>query len=120
MNKDNEFVSADKRDEFFICAYHVINAVENNILKSTSFDHPTDATTIIDYFDCNEGDIQSTTLQTEGNLFKTQSQVFNKSTNYYNIHSKPKLLSFDTLENDTIIKSTTTTNNNILSNSNVN
>jgi hypothetical protein len=30
MNKDNEFVSASKPDEFFVCAYHFTNANNNN------------------------------------------------------------------------------------------
>ena len=63
MNKDNEIVIAHKPDEFFICAYHVKNP---NNLKSISFDNQN----LINYFDCNEGDIQSTTSPTKLSLFK--------------------------------------------------
>src|SRR5215208_1427421 len=97
MNKDNEINSAHKPDEFFVCAYHVKNP--NNI-KSVSFDQKKDDATI-DYFDCNEGDIQSTTSPTKASLFKAKSQVFNKTATYYNMYSKPKVVSFATLANDT-------------------
>ena len=30
MNKDNEFVSASKPDEFFICAYHLKDSINNH------------------------------------------------------------------------------------------
>ena len=43
-------------------------------LKSLSFDQK-DA---IKYFDCNEGDIKSTSFTTEANLFKAKSQVYNQ------------------------------------------
>ena len=52
MNKENEFVSAGKPDEFFVCAYHYTNANNNNP-TSISFDNK-DA---IEYFDCDEGDL---------------------------------------------------------------
>jgi hypothetical protein len=42
-----------------------------------------DATITIDYFDCNEGDIKSTTKPTEANLFKAKSQVYNKTAYYF-------------------------------------
>ncbi|MGI9012542.1 MAG: hypothetical protein ACR2F1_15335 [Nitrososphaeraceae archaeon] len=107
LNKDNEINSAHKPDEFFVCAYHVKNP--NNI-KSVSFDIQNDAT--IDYFDCNEGDIQSTTSPTEASLFKAKSQVYNKTATYYNMYSKPKVVSFDTLGNDTIESTTNYLSNN--------
>src|SRR5215212_6797189 len=50
-----------------------------------------------DFFDCNEGDIKSITAPTEANLFKSKSQVYNKTATYYNMYSKPKVTSFDTL-----------------------
>src|ERR687896_65191 len=65
MNKDNEFVSASKPDEFFVCAYHVTSNNNNNNkneIKSISFEKENNTTNTINYFDCNEGDIQSTTL----------------------------------------------------------
>jgi hypothetical protein len=107
MNKDNEINSAHKPDEFFVCAYHVKNP---NNMKSVSFDKQNDVT--IDYFDCNEGDIQSTTSPTESSLFKAKSQVFNKTATYYNMYSKPKMVSFDTLGNDTIESTTNNLSNN--------
>jgi hypothetical protein len=80
-------------------------------LKSISFDNQNNAT-IVNYFDCNEGDIKSTNKPNEANLFKEKSQVFNKTMTYYNLHSKPKVVSFDTLEDDSI-KSTNYTSVNI-------
>ena len=102
MDKENEIISSHKLDEFFICAYHVKNP---DNLKSISFD----SQNLINYFDCNEGDIKSTTSPTEINLFKVTSQVYNKTSTYYNMYSKPKVISFDTLNNDTI----TSYNNNL-------
>jgi hypothetical protein len=106
MNKDNEFVSASKPDEFFVCAYHFTNANNNNYnenyeyndnrINSIYFDdqshHPT-----MEYFDCNEGDIQSTTQPTEANLFKPTSLVYAKSSYYYDMHSPSQETSFDTM-----------------------
>src|SRR5688572_11209043 len=106
MNKDNEFVSASKPDEFFVCAYHVTsnnnnnNNNNNNEIKSISFEKENNTTNTINYFDCNEGDIQSTTLPTKATLFKAKSQVYNKTATYYQMHSKPKVVSFDTLDSD--------------------
>jgi hypothetical protein len=96
MNKDNEINSAHKPDEFFVCAYHVTNP---NIIKSQSIDKQNgDAT--LDYFDCNEGDIQSTKSPTKASLFKAKSQVYNKTATYYNMYSKTKVVSFATLDNN--------------------
>ena len=93
MNKENEIVTADSPDEFFVCAYHVkegnningVSAIEENSMK---------------YFDCNEGDIKSVTLPTQISLFKPSSQVYSKSINYYNYHEKSKAVSFTSLNND--------------------
>jgi hypothetical protein len=104
MNKDNEIISAHKPDEFFICAYHVKNP---NNFKSISYDNQN----LVHYFDCNEGDIKSTTSPTEANLFKAKSQVYNKTAYYYNMYLKSKVISFDTLGNDT-----SKSNNNNLNN----
>jgi hypothetical protein len=93
MDKENEIVSASKPDEFFVCAYHV----KNTDTKMTSYDKQG----IIEYFDCNEGDIKSTTSPTQISLFKLTSQVYNKTSTYYNLHSKPQVVSFATLANDT-------------------
>ncbi len=92
MDKENEIVSASKPDEFFVCAYHV----KNTDTKITSYDKQG----IIEYFDCNEGDIKSTTSPTQISLFKLTSQVYNKTSTYYNLHSKPQVVSFATLAND--------------------
>ena len=54
----------------------------------------------VKYFDCNEGDIKSTTSPTKSSLFKAKSQVYNKTASYYNMYSKPKVVSFDTLGNN--------------------
>ncbi len=116
MNKDNEFVSASKPDEFFVCAYHVTSN-NNNEIKSISFEKENNATNTINYFDCNEGDIQSTTLPTKATLFKAKSQVYNKTATYYQMHSKPKVVSFDTLDNEKI--KSLTNNNNLSLNSDV-
>ena len=107
MDKDNEIVSAHKLDEFFVCAYHFKNPNNNN-LKSISFNKKD----TIEYFDCNEGDIKSTTKPTKVSLFKEKSQVHNKTLTYYNMYSKPKLISFDSLDNDTL-ESTSNTSVNI-------
>ena len=93
MDKENEIVSASKPDEFFVCAYHV----KNTDTKITSYDKQG----IIEYFDCNEGDIKSTTSPTQISLFKLTSQVYNKTSTYYNLHSKPQVVSFATLGNET-------------------
>ena len=68
VDKKNEIVEADSPDEFFICAYHIKNPYS----------------TIIDYFDCNEGDLQSDSGVTRLNLFKPSSQVHHHSTDFYN------------------------------------
>jgi hypothetical protein len=105
MNKDNEFVSAGKPDEFFVCAYHFTNANNNNDndddnkINSVYFDDQY-STPTLEYFDCNEGDIQSTTQLTEANLFKPTSLVYAKSAYYYDMHSTSKETSFATLGDD--------------------
>ncbi|HEX7141329.1 MAG TPA: hypothetical protein VF222_02505 [Nitrososphaeraceae archaeon] len=92
MDKENEIVNAGKPDEFFVCAYHVKNADT----KVTSHKQG-----VGEYFDCNEGDIQSTTSPTQISLFKATSQVYKKTSTYYNLYSKPQVTSFATLANDT-------------------
>ncbi len=92
MNKDNEFASASKPDEFFVCAYHFTNANyyynndNNNRINSFYSDDQYNSPSL-EYFDCNEGDILSTTQPTEANLFKPTSQVYAKSAYYYDMHS---------------------------------
>jgi hypothetical protein len=107
MNKNNELNNAHKPDEFFVCAYHFTNSSNSNNNKVEPQ---------LNYFDCNEGDIQSTIATTKTSLFKAKSQVYNKTATYYNLYSKPKVVSFDTLDNNNDTIKSKTTN---LSNSNV-
>jgi hypothetical protein len=93
MDKENEIVNAGKPDEFFVCAYHVKNTDTNFTSSNIQGD--------LEYFDCNEGDIQSTTSPTQISLFKATSQVYKKTSTYYNLYSKPQVVSFATLANDT-------------------
>lgn len=106
MDKENELVSATKPDEFFVCAYHVQspNIKSDSSVKQNS----------IEYFDCNEGDIQSVTEPTEVNLFKTKSQVYSKSVNYHNFYAKPKVVSSVNLDNNTKTTGDNTTSSNNL------
>ena len=99
MNKENEFVSAGKPDEFFVCAYHYTNANDNK-----------DA---IEYFDCDEGDLAGSEQTTIARLFNAKSQVYDKTKSYYDTHAKPdKGISFATLANETMIKPISDNNNN--------
>ena len=84
-DRENEIVTADTPDEFFVCAYHIKNKQDS-----------------IHNFDCNEGDIKSTTGPTKASLFKPLSQVYQKSIDYYNLYGKNKITSFSSLTNDTI------------------
>ena len=93
MDKENEIVSAGKPDEFFVCAY----LVKNTDTKINSYGKQG----AIEYFDCNEGDIKSTTSPTQISLFTAKSQVYNKTSTYYNMYSKPQVVSFATLANET-------------------
>jgi hypothetical protein len=103
MDKENELVSATTPDEFFVCAYHVQspNVKLDSSVKKNS----------IEYFDCNEGDIQSVTEPTEINLFKPKSQVYSKSINYHNFYAKPKVVSFTNLDNNNNNNNTKSTGN---------
>jgi len=101
MNKTNELNIAHKPDEYFVCAYHVTNSSNsnNNKVKPT-----------VNFFDCNEGDIQSTTATTKTALFKAKSQVYNKTATYSKMYSKPDVISFATLANETINANTNVSN----------
>ena len=86
MNKDNEFVSASKPDEFFVCAYHLEDLKENyNSLP---------------YFDCDEGDLAGSDAITIARLFSPTSQVYTKSAYHYDMKSPSKETSFATMDND--------------------
>ena len=68
----NEVVEADTPDEFFVCAYQV-----GDVLKDYKS---------LTKFDCNEGDLLSTSTPTEIELFKSGSQVYAKSQAVYAAH----------------------------------
>ena len=71
VNKENDIVEADTPDEFFVCGYQVGDVSK----ESTS----------IPKFDCNEGDILSTSNPTEISVFKAGSQVYSKSQVVYQV-----------------------------------
>jgi hypothetical protein len=99
MNKDNEFVSAGKPDEFFVCAYH---------LKDSINDHRNP----LPYFDCDEGDLAGSDATTISRLFNAKSQVYDKSAYYYNMNSPSQETSFATMDDGY-------TNTNSISNNNL-
>ena len=67
--KDTELISLSSPDEFQVCAYHVkdVKKEYNSIL----------------HFDCNEGDIQSSSGTNTINLFKPSSMKYNHSQGLY-------------------------------------
>lgn len=67
VNEENEIVEADTPDEFFLCGYQVGDVMTE--YKSFA------------KFDCNEGDILGN--PTKISLFKSDSQVYSKSQEYY-------------------------------------
>jgi hypothetical protein len=69
---ENDIVEADTPDEFFVCAYQV-----GDVLKDYKS---------LTKFDCNEGDILSTSKPTGIELFKSGSQVYAKSQAVYAAH----------------------------------
>ncbi|MGE3859961.1 MAG: hypothetical protein AB7F53_08230 [Nitrososphaeraceae archaeon] len=74
VNEENDIVEADTPDEFFVCGYQVRGDVSK---ESTT-------TNLVTKFDCNEGDILGN--PTKISLFKSGSQVFSKSEEYYQTH----------------------------------
>src|SRR5665809_136291 len=104
MDKENELVSATKPDEFFVCAYHVQspNIKADSSVKQNS----------IEYFDCNEDDIQSVTETTEVNLIKTKSQVDSNSVNYHNLSAQPGQIQMVSLPNSRNTKGDNTKSSN--------
>ena len=69
VNKKNDIVEASTPDEFFVCAYQVGDVIKNyNSLTK---------------FDCNEGDILSTSKPTPVRLFQLGSHVFDKTQAVY-------------------------------------
>jgi hypothetical protein len=69
VNKKNDIVEASTPDEFFVCAYQVGDVLNdyNSLAK----------------FDCNEGDILSTSKPTPARLFQLGSHVFDKTQAVY-------------------------------------
>ena len=69
VNKKNDIVKASTPDEFFVCAYQVGDVKKNyNSLAK---------------FDCNEGDILSTSKPTPARLFQLGSHVYEKTQAVY-------------------------------------
>jgi hypothetical protein len=75
VNEENDIVEADTPDEFFVCGYQVR---EGEVSKEST------TTNLITKFDCNEGDILGN--PTKISLFKSGSQVYSKSQEYYQAH----------------------------------
>ena len=69
VNKKNDIVKASTPDEFFVCAYQV-GDVKNNYNSLAKFD-------------CNEGDILSTSKPTPVRLFQLGSHVYEKTQTVY-------------------------------------
>ena len=69
VNKKNDIVEASTPDEFFVCAYQVGDVIKNyeSLAK----------------FDCNEGDILSTSKPTPARLFQFGSHVYEKTQAVY-------------------------------------
>ncbi|HET7643216.1 MAG TPA: hypothetical protein VFK40_06895 [Nitrososphaeraceae archaeon] len=101
MNQDNNLNIAHKPDEFFVCAYHFTNS-------SNYADDKVEP--ILNNFDCNEGDIQSTSATTKTSLFKPHSLVNDKTNYYYYMHSNPQMTSFATIEDGDTVESKTSNN----------
>ena len=75
VNEENDIVEADTPDEFFVCGYQV---GKGDISKEST------TTNLVTKFDCNEGDILGN--PTKISLFKSGSQVYSKSQEYYQGH----------------------------------
>ena len=69
VNKKNDIVKASPPDEFFVCAYQVGDVKKNY--------------NSISKFDCNEGDILSTSKPTPARLFQTSSHVYGETEALY-------------------------------------
>ena len=90
VNEENEIVEADSPDEFFVCGYQV---GKGDVSKES-----TTTTTPITKFDCNEGDILGN--PTKISLFKSDSQVFSKSQEFY--QANLNTVNNDTTNSDTV------------------
>jgi len=69
VDEDNGIVEADTPDEYFVCAYQV-----GDISKES---------TALTKFDCNEGDILTTSKSNVIRLFQSDSQVYSTSQEVY-------------------------------------
>ena len=69
VNKKNDIVKASSPDEFFVCAYQVgdVKKDYDSLVK----------------FDCDEGDILSTSKPTPARLFQSSSHVYEKTEAVY-------------------------------------
>ena len=91
VNEENEIVEADTPDEFFVCGYQV---GKGDVSKEST----TTTITPITKFDCNEGDILGN--PTEISLFKSDSQVYSKSQEFY--QANLNTVNHDTTNSDTV------------------
>ena len=82
-------MKADTSDEFFVCGYQV---GKGDISKEST------TINLITKFDCNEGDILGN--PTKISLFKSDSQVYSKSQEYYQAH--PNMINNNTAKNDKV------------------
>ncbi len=69
VNRKNDIIKASTPDEFFVCAYQVGDVKKNY--------------NSISKFDCNEGDILSTSKPTPARLFQSSSHVYEKTEAVY-------------------------------------
>ena len=89
VNEENDIVKADTPDEFFVCGYQVR---EGDVSKEST------TTNLVTKFDCNEGDILGN--PTKISLFKSGSQVYSKSQEYYQGHLN--MINNNTANNDKV------------------
>ena len=89
VNEENDIVKADTPDEFFVCGYQVR---EGDVSKEST------TANLVTKFDCNEGDILGN--PTKISLFKSGSQVYSKSQEYYQGHMN--MLNNNTANNDKV------------------
>lgn len=70
VDKENDIVKASTGDEYIACVYHVKNVLSE--YKELT------------YFDCNEGDLESSSGATTVSLFKPSSLVYKSTLDFYN------------------------------------
>jgi len=89
VNEENDIVKVDTPDEFFVCGYQVR---EGDVSKEST------TANLVTKFDCNEGDILGN--PTKISLFKSGSQVYSKSQEYYQGHLN--MVNNNTANNDKV------------------